>query len=124
MNSTGSTNASPKEVYLGWSSQDRLDIGPAYLASPAQRLASSVVPCQAAPGSSVGMTEDTVTGGDCFEEDTEAVHANNYQADKPPQVKQAWPQVEDESDYNSDAMDDDSGIDRSDDFREEIINEI
>ena len=120
MNSTGSTNASPKQVYLGWRSQERLDIGPAYLASPAQRLASSVVPCQAAPASSDSMTEDTATGGDCFEVDTEAVHANNYQADKPPQVKQ----VEDESDYNSDAMDDDSGFDRSDDFKEEVIDEI
>ena len=43
--------------------------------------------------------------------------------DKPPQVKEAWPEVEDESDDNSDNLDDDSGIDRSDDFTQEILNE-
>ena len=30
-------------MYLGWRSQERLDIGPVYLTSPAQRLATSAV---------------------------------------------------------------------------------
>ena len=38
----------------------------------------------------------------------------------PPQVKEAWPEVEDD---NSDDLDDDSGVDRSDDFTQEILNE-
>jgi hypothetical protein len=117
MNSSSSTNSVPVprvKVYLGWRSQERLDIGPAYLTSPTQRLASSVVPSDARPVSVIEGTENA----------TEEVlgYEDIHQDDKPPQVKVAWPQI-DESDNDSDVMDDDSGIDRSDDFRQEIINE-
>ena len=42
--------------------------------------------------------------------------------DKPMTVKQAWVSNDDDSD-NSDNPDDDSGIDRSDDFTHDILNE-
>ena len=101
-------------MYLGWRSQERLDIGPAYLTSPTQRLASSVVPCSP-------RTEVTTSGKDEAEDDN--AYGRNQIEDKPPMVKIAWPPVDNESDDDSDVMDDDSGIDRSDDFLQEIINE-
>ena len=101
-------------MYLGWRSQERLDIGPAYLASPAQRLASSVVPCSS-------RTENTAASEDVIEDSVG--YCDIHQEDKPPQVKVAWTPVDDESVDGSDIMDDDSGIDRSDDFLQEIINE-
>ena len=89
-----------------------MDIGPAYLTSPTQRLASSVVPCSP-------RTEVTTADKD----ETEDAYEKNQLEDKPPMVKIAWPPVDNESDDDSDVMDDDSGIDRSDDFLQEIINE-
>ena len=41
--SSSANNLLPNKVYLGWRSQERLDIGPLYLTSPAQRLATSTV---------------------------------------------------------------------------------
>ena len=60
-----------------------------------------------------------------IKEVTEAIleYCNSPLCDKPPEVKDAWPEVEDESDDNSDNLDDDSGIDRSDDFMQEILKE-
>eukprot|EP00092_Neocalanus_flemingeri_P095749 GFUD01121832.1.p1 GENE.GFUD01121832.1~~GFUD01121832.1.p1 ORF type:complete len:241 (+),score=95.47 GFUD01121832.1:59-724(+) len=117
-----------KQVYLGWRSQERLDIGPAYLASPAQRLASSAIPCSVRPGSrsaTATAATDTATVKEGIKEVTEAIlhFCNSPSGDKPPQVKEAWPHIEDDSDENSDTLDDDSGIDRSDDFTQEILNE-
>lgn len=45
--STTTTPTTTKQPYLGWRSQERLDIGPAYLASPSQRLASTAHPLPA-----------------------------------------------------------------------------
>jgi len=115
MNSASSTNSSPRvQMYLGWRSQERLDIGPAYLTSPAQRLASSVVP---------RSPRTEVTEADKDKTVDSNVYEKNQHEDKPPMVKIAWPPVDNESDDDSDVMDDDSGIDRSDDFLQEIINE-
>ena len=115
-------------MYLGWRSQERLDIGPAYLTSPAQRLASSAIPCSVKPGSrsaTATAATDTATAKEGIKEVTEAIldFCNSPIGDKPPQVKEAWPHVDDDSDENSDNLDDDSGIDRSDDFTQEILNE-
>ena len=97
---------------------DRLDSGPAYLTSPVQRLASSVA--LSAAGRQAGVAEGTKQGG--REEGTEDT-LDYCNTDKPPTVKEAWPQVDSDSDDSSDNMDDDSGIDRSDDFRQEILDE-
>ena len=43
-------------MYLGWRSQERLDTGPAYLASPANRLASSLAPRPVRTGTRVGAS--------------------------------------------------------------------
>ena len=117
--SSSTTPCTPgKKVYLGWRSQERLDIGPAYLATPAQRLASSVAPRNLA-------TAVAATAEEGIKEVTDAIleYCNSPLCDKPPEVKDAWPEVEDESDDNSDNLDDDSGIDRSDDFMQEILKE-
>ena len=55
---------------------------------------------------------------------TEAIldFCNSPFIDKPHQVKEAW-LVDYDSDVNSDNLDDDSGIDRSEDFTQEILNE-
>ena len=57
-----------------------------------------------------------------IKEVTEAIMDFCSPASKPGQVKQAWLGRDEESD-NSDNPDDDSGIDRSDDFTQEILNE-
>ena len=60
------------------------------------------------------------------EKDTREHYCNSSACDEPPQVKEAWPFVEDDNIEDSDCddtMDNDSGIDRSDDFTEEILNE-
>ena len=116
---SSSTSSTPsKPAYLGWRCVDRLDSGPAYLTSPAQRLASSVAP--SAAGRQAGVAEGTKQGG--REEGTEDT-LDYCNSDKPPTVKEAWPQVDSDSDDSSDNMDDDSGIDRSEDFRQEILDE-
>ena len=110
-------NLAPSRLYLGWRSQERLDIGPAYLTSPAQRLASSAVVVHDKPGKDKKVTED-------IKEVTEAIidFCSTPGTGKPGTVKQAWVSNDDDSD-NSDNPDDDSGIDRSDDFTHEILNE-
>ena len=41
--SSTASSTSRKPIYLGWRSKDRLDIGPSYLTTPAQRLTVSVI---------------------------------------------------------------------------------
>jgi len=66
MPSTPATNNTPtttqlgRQPYLGWRSQERLDIGPAYLATPAQRLASTAC-CPVPPTSSTTNPPQTHT---------------------------------------------------------------
>ena len=110
-------NLSPSKMYLGWRSQERLDIGPAYLTSPTQRLASSAVVVNDKPGKEKQVNKD-------IKEVTEAIidFCSSPVNDKPMTVKQAWVSNDDDSD-NSDNPDDDSGIDRSDDFTHDILNE-
>jgi len=123
ISSANSSISTPsKHVYLGWRSQERLDIGPVYLTSPAQRLANSVIPCSVKSVASKATTDIAKEG---IKEVTEAImdFCTSPIGDKPPQVKEAWSHVEDDSDENSDTLDDDSGIDRSDDFTQDILNE-
>ena len=103
-------------MYLGWRSQERLDIGPAYLTSPAQRLATSAVVVRGSPAKVEAKVQEDI------KEVTEAIMDFCSPASKPGQVKQAWLGRDEESE-NSDNPDDDSGIDRSDDFTQEILNE-
>ena len=91
---------------------------PAYLTSPTQRLASSVK-----PGSRrTAQTAAAVT------EDYKADIINITEAildlcNAPSVDKNAWHADDDHNDTTDD-MDGDSGIDRSDDFVQEILDEI
>ena len=99
-------------MYLGWRSQEKLNTGPAYLTSPAQRLASS-----AARLVSRTAAEGTVTVGTAQEGIKEVTDAivdfcnSSLLGDKPSQSKESWPGIDDDSDSSDDNMDDDSGID-------------
>ena len=116
--SSSANNLLPNKVYLGWRSQERLDIGPLYLTSPAQRLATSAVVVKEKPAKNEEQVKEDI------KEVTEAIidYCNSPVNGKPVQVKQAW-MINDEDSDNSDNPDDDSGIDRSDDFTQEILNE-
>ena len=107
-----------KQMYLGWRSQERLDIGPVYLTNPAQRLASSAV--QVKNNSKEEKKEENVK--EDIKEVTEAI-LDFCSSPVPMPVKQAWISNDGEDSDNSDNPDDDSGIDRSDDFTQEILNE-
>ena len=107
-----------KQMYLGWRSQERLDIGPVYLTNPAQRLASSAV--QVKNNSKEEKKEENVK--EDIKEVTEAI-LDFCSSPVPIPVKQAWISNDGEDSDNSDNPDDDSGIDRSDDFTQEILNE-
>jgi len=111
-----SATPSSGRMYLGWRSQERLDIGPAYLTSPAQRLATSAVVVRGSPAKVEARVQEDI------KEVAEAIMDYCSPASKPAQVKQAW-LGRDEDSENSDNPDDDSGIDRSDDFTQEILNE-
>ena len=107
-----------KQIYLGWRSQERLDIGPVYLTNPAQRLASSAVQVKQAGKEMTEKKEENVK--EDIKEVTEAIIDF---CSSPVAVKQAWLSTDGEESDNSDNPDDDSGIDRSDDFTQEILNE-
>ena len=113
---TNLASATSSRMYLGWRSQERLDIGPAYLTSPAQRLATSAVVVRGSPAKVEARVQEDI------KEVAEAILDYCSPASKPGQVKQAW-LGRDEDSENSDNPDDDSGIDRSDDFTQEILNE-
>ena len=106
---------------------------PAYLTSPAQRLASTVRPGRAHTSTvrlgRAHTTQTAAAGTGDYKADimniTEAIlHlCNGSSVHAPPLVKDAW-HVDDENDDENDDMDDDSGIDRSEDFAQEILNDI
>ena len=105
-----------KQIYLGWRSQERLDIGPVYLTNPAQRLASSAVQVKNNNNSNsnqVAVTED-------IKEVTEAIMDFCKTSGK--KTKVAWESPEQLNE--EDDVDGDSGIDRSEDFTKEILNEV
>ena len=108
-------------MYLGWRSQERLDTGPAYLASPANRLATSLAPHPVRVGASaIVKTADGVKNE--IMDITEAIL--DYCNTPAVVAKDACIDV-DESDEDTEQYDDDdSGIDRSDDFTQELINEL
>ena len=112
-----------KQMYLGWRSQERLDIGPVYLTNPAQRLASSAV--QVKPNTKEVVEKEEETVSEDIKEVTEAIldFCSSPVTGGPVVVKQAWISTDGEDSDHSDNPDDDSGIDRSDDFTQEILNE-
>jgi len=120
--SSSVTRPSLTRPYLGWRSQERLDIGPAYLASPAQRLASSAVHTTQVKAVSPVSKEEVEEN---IREVADAIldYCASPVEGKPAAVKQAWLSGGEESDGASDNPDDDSGIDRSDDFTQEILAE-
>ena len=90
---------------------------PAYLTSPAQRLASSVRP------GSTRTAQTAVAGPEDFKVDIMNITEAILDLCNPPSVdKEAW-YVDDEHDDTTGDMDGDSGIDRSDDFAQENLNE-
>jgi len=106
---------------------------PTYLTSPASRLAQSVLhPIKKQTKIAPSYDDATVAG---TKDDTENVkkdimditdailnYCNTSSHDKAPVAKDAW-HGDDESDGDKDDKDDDSGIDRSDDYIQEIVNE-
>ena len=102
-----------KQIYLGWRSQERLDIGPVYLTNPAQRLASSAVQVKNNNINKVAVSED-------IKEVTEAIMDFCKTSGK--KTKVAWESPEQLNE--EDDVDGDSGIDRSEDFTKEILNEV
>jgi len=120
--SSSSHNLLPSKLYLGWRSQERLDIGPVYLTSPAQRLATSAVVVKPNTKEDSKTTETVM---DDIKEVTDAIidYCSSPVDGKPVVVKQGWMKSADDDSDQSDNPDDDSGIDRSDDFTQEILNE-
>ena len=111
MTSTSSTSVHQtpvKPVYLGWRSQERLDTGPSYLTTPAQRLASSTLDFKnkLAKNTSIKDVDNVQTN---LKEVTDAIM--NF-------CKSSI------SDKDEDNIDGDSGIDRSEDFTQEVFSEI
>ena len=87
---------------------------PAYLTSPAQRLASSAARLVSTPASVTEGAATVATAHDGIKEVTEAILDfcnSSLLGDKPPKVKEAWPCIDNDSDTSADEMDDDSGID-------------
>ena len=117
--SSSSSQAQPvssKPVYLGWRSQERLDIGPSYLASPAQRLASTVIEVKDKIGEKRTAASDVQTN---IKQVTDAImDFCRTSADDTPVIHD-W-----DKDNEDENIDDDSGIDRSEDFTREVLNEI
>jgi len=102
---------------------------PAYLSSPASRLAKSVLhPVKRQTKKPPSNKDDIVSDAENVKNDimdiTEAIvnYCNSSSQDKAPVAKNAW-HGDDESDGDKDDKDDDSGIDRSDDYIQEIVNE-
>ena len=98
-----------KQIYLGWRSQERLDIGPVYLTNPAQRLASSAVQ----------VRNNNNNNKENSKEVTEAIM--DFCKTSVKKTKVAWESPEQ---LEEDDVDGDSGIDRSEDFTKEILNEV
>ena len=117
--SSSSSQAQPvssKPVYLGWRSQEGLDIGPSYLASPAQRLASTVIEVKDKIGEKRTAASDVQTN---IKQVTDAImDFCRTSADDTPVIHD-W-----DKDDDDENIDDDSGIDRSEDFTREVLNEI
>ena len=104
-----------KQVYLGWRSQERLDIGPVYLTNPAQRLASSAVQVK-----NNSNSNSQVTVNEDIKEVTDAIM--DFCKTSVKKTKVAWESPEQLNE--EDDVDGDSGIDRSEDFTKEILNEV
>ena len=106
-------------VSLGWRSQERLDIGPLYLTSPAQRLASTAMI----------QVKDNIN-----QSEKSSVLCQPIRDKQPKDVEGNIKEVtaaildfckysgEDDSEKCRD--DEDSGIDKSDDFTQAVLNEI
>ena len=96
---------------------------PAYLTSPAQRLAGSAR-LGSTPGSPSTSAVSCTAAADMMNI-TQAILdlCNGPSVNKPSLVKDA-DHDDDENDDTTDDMDGDSGIDRSEDFAQEILNEI
>ena len=108
-----------KQMYLGWRSQERLDIGPVYLTNPAQRLASSAV--QLKPNKKDVVAKEDETVSEDIKEVTEAI-MDFCKTSVTRETKIAWESPEPNND--EDDVDGDSGFDRSEDLSKEILNEV
>ena len=110
-------SAAKKEMYLGWRSQERLDIGPVYLTNPAQRLASSAVQVKQ---TGKEMTEKKVEKENISENIKEVTEAIMDFCKTSRETKIAW----EGPNNDEDDVDGDSGFDKSEDLSKEILNEV
>ena len=113
--STSSQRAPVKPVYLGWRSQERLDTGPSYLTTPAQRLASSALEFK----TKIDVTKNTTIKA----KDVDNVQTNIKEVTDAIMnfCKSSLSDKEYGEEHN---IDGDSGIDRSEDFTQEVLREI
>ena len=112
--SSNSSQQTPvKPVYLGWRSQERLDTGPFYVTTPAQRLASSALEAKhkldVTKKATIKDVDNVQTN---IKEVTDAIM--NF-------CKSSLSDKEYGEEQN---IDGDSGIDRSEDFTQEVLSEI
>ena len=106
-----------KQMYLGWRSQERLDIGPVYLTNPAQRLASSAVQLRQ---TGKDETEKKVEEENISENIKEVTEAIMDFCKTSRETKIAW----EGPNNDEDDVDGDSGFDKSEDLSKEILNEV
>ena len=109
-----------RPLYLGWRSQERLDIGPAYLTTPAQRLASTAVDVKL-------RKEKTDTSAKCsgdvesdIKEVTSAImdFCKSSLSDKPEKRVNGW--VDSSKEMRSEDTDGDSAIEEGEASQEEF----
>ena len=104
-----------KPVYLGWRSQERLDTGPSYLTTPAQRLASSALEFK----TKIDVTKNTTIKA----KDVDNVQTNIKEVTDAI-MNFCKSSISDKECGDEENMDGDSGIDRSEDFTQEVLSEI
>ena len=113
--STSSQRTPVKPVYLGWRSQERLDTGPSYLTTPAQRLASSALEFK----SKIDVTKNSTIKP----KDVDNVQTNIKEVTDA--IMNFCKSSINAKEYGDEEnMDGDSGIDRSEDFTQEVLSEI
>ena len=135
--SLSSSESSNKQVYTGWRNQAKLGSGPSFLlaglpkAIEKQDIAENnevereaYVDYIKAKWNTKEIHEESIETNDGIKQVTEAiVEFCSTSVSETTDNKESWPPVNDQADTSSDTCDDDSGIDRSDDFTQEILGE-
>ena len=111
--STSSHHTPVKPVYLGWRSQERLDSGASYVTTPAQRLASTALEVKL----KIDVTKNTTI------KDVDNVQTNIKEVTDAI-MNFCKSSISDKDCGEEENVDGDSGIDRSEDFTQDVLSEI